>query len=215
MQRFFHEDSKMMKLMTWLADVAHIQILWVVFTFGGLIFGGFFPATVAMFALLRKIIQSGNTFHFNKEFWTQFKYNFIKANLLGYSIVAVSILLGLHYNYSLNIAGAFSLLFSLSSLAIGLILLLVVLYVAPIYVHFDITNIQIIKHAFIMVISTPFHALGMVALGFLFFWSASTLPVLVPFVSIGILAYGIMRIADHAFNIVDKVSEKNKKTLTT
>src|SRR5699024_7834217 len=144
-----------------------------------------------------------NTFHFNKEFWRQFKNNFIKANFLGYSIIAVSILLRLHYNYSLNIEGTFAFLFSLSSLALAVILLLAGLYVAPIYVHFDISNIQIIKHAFIMVISTPLHALGMVVLGFLFFWSASTLPVLVPFVSVGILAYGIMKIANHAFNIID------------
>ncbi|GAA0365889.1 hypothetical protein GCM10008932_17590 [Alkalibacterium iburiense] len=208
MQGLFHKDSKLMKLMTWFADMAHIQLLWIVFTLVGLVFGGFFPATVSMFALIRKRIQSGDGFSFNKEFWAHYKKNLVKANLLGYSILAMSLLLGLHYQYSLNVQGSLSFLFTLSSLGLWLIFLLVVLYIVPTYVHFDIKNVQVIKHAFIMVISTPLHAVGMAGLCYLFYLSARVVPVLVPFVSVGVLAYGIMRLANHAFKSVDDVAEK-------
>ncbi len=211
MQRFFHKDSKTMKLMTVLADIVHIQVLWIAFTLVGLVVGGVFPATIAMFALLRRIIRSGNSFEINREFWIQFKSNFIKANLLGYGIIIVGLLLRLHYNYSLNIEGTYAFLFSISSLALWFIFLFVILYIPPTYVHFDINNFQVIKHAFIIAISTPFHSLGMVIFSLLFYWSSKKLPVLMPFLSIGLLSYGIMKLADHAFSTVNKVSEKNNK----
>lgn len=44
----------------WIARLAYINLLWILFTLSGFVVFGFFPATIAMLATLRQFIRGNH-----------------------------------------------------------------------------------------------------------------------------------------------------------
>ncbi|UOE94951.1 YesL family protein [Alkalihalobacillus sp. LMS39] len=125
----------------WLMKLAFLNTLWVVFSVLGLGIFGWAPATAAVFAVLRKRLTSNDEFKMLPFFWSVYKKEFFKANLIGVFLVF----------------GSWSFYFSLSTLLylpqaamitvgtvffIALILYLIVsLFIFPVFTHYD-TNLR-------------------------------------------------------------------------
>lgn len=210
MADIFRRDSGLMKFMTWLSDMAHIQLLWVFFSLVGLVIGGFFPATFAMFAVQRKLIRLKETSQLNRLFWEEYKTNFMRSNAVGYALTGLVAATLAYVKFSQNVEGPFSTAYRIFSLGMGIIILLLILYTGPVAAHYDISPWQTLRHAFIVEISCPVHTLGILGVVILFRWSAGNYPVLVPLVSISISAYLIMWIACHAFEHLRRAAENKK-----
>ncbi|WP_197274829.1 YesL family protein, partial [Halolactibacillus sp. JCM 19043] len=59
---------------------------------GGLVIFGIFPATIALFTVLKKI-KDGEEFSVLRVFWYAVKKNIIKGNILGYVVMLLGALL--------------------------------------------------------------------------------------------------------------------------
>lgn len=206
MKQLFHPDSPMMKTMIWLSDMLQIQILWILFTVLGLGVVGFFPSTLAMFTMMRDRIYKDEKLNYPKRFYEEFKANIIRANILGYSLLAISVLLVVYFRMTFNIDNHFSTLFVF--LGYGLVILfgLLTLYIFPVYAHFDLGFLEIIRHSFVFMVSVPFMTIAMAALVVAFVMTFERLLILVPFVSIAILAYGITYFAQLAFKALTQAT---------
>ncbi|MCC5894513.1 MAG: DUF624 domain-containing protein [Alkalibacterium sp.] len=70
-----HSPSLFMKILEWVATLAYLNILWIAFSLLGLVVFGIGPATITVYALIRKKLRQGDLSHiftlFRKEFRKQ------------------------------------------------------------------------------------------------------------------------------------------------
>lgn len=203
----FHRNSLPMKVMSWLADMLHIQVLWIAYTIAGLVVGGFFPATFAMFAVMREMIHKSQDFSFHKKFKSEYRANFIKSNKLGYTLVIVAIALVFYFRMTINLDGSWAVLFVFLGYGAIILALLSLLYVPVVFAHFDLSISQILRHALIIMIASPVQSLANVVIVILFGVLTQELPALTPFISFAMFSYGITYFAYRAFN---RLSERQK-----
>ncbi|MBU7591215.1 YesL family protein [Metabacillus halosaccharovorans] len=191
----------------WITRLAYVNILWIFFTIAGLVVLGFYPGTIAMFAVIRKWVLGNRDIPVFKTFWSNYKKEFVKSNILG---LFISIFAFIMYS-SLNIISSVTIP-SLKVLYIpnGLVtflFLLTVLYIFPVFVHYDVKLTKVAKNAFIIMTINPISTFCMVVLtGFLLF-IIYKIPGLIPFFSGSIIAFLLMFLSNYAFNRASRVVE--------
>lgn len=195
----FHKDSFAMKAMTWLADMLHIQMLWILGSLSGLLILGFFPATFAMFSLMREMIFKTRSFSFNKKFIQEYKTNFLKTNLYGYGLVSIIGLLITYFRMTLNVEHALSVLFLFIGYGMIILFSIGLLYFPTVYAHYELSLVQLIRHSFIIMVACPINTLGMVGSLLGLYLLHAELPILTPFVSLAMFAYMLTYVANKAF----------------
>lgn len=195
----FHKDSFSMKVMTWLADMLHIQILWVLGCLSGLIVLGVFPAVFAMFSIMREIIHKSRAFSFNRKFILEYKTNFIKTNLYGYGLLSIVGILVIYFRMTLNVEHALSVLFLFLGYGMIVLFSIALLYFPAVYAHYELHIVQLIGHSFVIMAACPLNTLGMVGALLGLYVIHSELPILTPFVSVAMFAYALTYIANKAF----------------
>lgn len=195
----FHKDSLAMKTMTWLADMLHIQMLWLAGSLSGLIVLGFFPASFAMFSVMREMIFKTRSFSFNKKFIKEYKDNFLKSNLYGFSLLAVIALLVVYFRTTLNVDHNLSVLFLFLGYGMIVLFSIALLYFPTVYAHYQLNIFQLIRHSVVIMVACPVNTLGMVGAFLGLYLMHSELPILTPFVSIAMFAYGLSYSAHNAF----------------
>jgi uncharacterized membrane protein YesL len=152
-------NSAIYSIFEWITRFAYINILWVLFTLVGGILFGFFPSTVAMFAIVRDWLRGNTEEPVFSAFLTYFKKEFWKSNRLGIVIVATSFLIGLDFWY---IQADFREPFTWTHIplfAFMLLFLFFSFYLLPAFVHFDLSVRQLIKQAFLIMLIHPLHTL--------------------------------------------------------
>ncbi|MEH7549842.1 MULTISPECIES: YesL family protein [Bacillaceae] len=193
----------------WILRFAYVNILWILFTIFGLVVFGFFPSTIAMFAVVRKWILKQHDIPVFKSFWITYKKEFVKANLLGLVICSLGFLT--YSNITIveaTTVPTFKLLYIPNTIVI-FIFLLTSLYIFPVFSHFDVHLGEGIKNAFILMVVNPIPTLCMATLtGFLGFIYLK-LPGLLPFFSGSLTSYILMWIRNYVFNRTVKLSVEN------
>ena len=191
----------------WVSRLAYVNILWVFFTILGIVILGFYPATTAMFAVIRKWVLGDRDIPVFKTFWSSYKKDFVKSNILGLFISSFAFIM---YS-SLNIISSLTIptlkILYIPNGLVTLLFLLTVLYVFPVFVHYDVKLTKVAKNAFIIMSINPIATFCMVVLtGFLVF-IISKFPGLIPFFSGSAIAFLLMFLSNYAFNRASKKVE--------
>jgi uncharacterized membrane protein YesL len=183
----------------WVLRFSYVNILWVFFTILGLVIFGFFPATTAMFAVVRMWVLKQTDVPIFKTFWLTYKNEFIRSSLLGILII----ILGYFMYFNITIIEATTIpllkLLYIPNVMVILIFLLTLLYIFPVFVHFDLGIKGIIKNALILMCINPIATFTMGTLsGFLCFLYYK-FPGLIPFFSGSLIAFLQMTISNYVF----------------
>lgn len=187
----------------WLMKLAYINILWIAFTLSGLIIFGIFPATTAMFVIIRKTLMDKDEIPITKTFWESYKSEFIKSNLLGLVLIISGYILFINIHFLSNSTGLINLLYY-PTLMIALGFILTLFYVFPTFVHFELRIHQIIKHAFLIMLMNPLSTILMVIGTFAVYLLMTTIPGLIPLFSASILSLVIMWASFFAFSKIKR-----------
>jgi uncharacterized membrane protein YesL len=150
-------------LTEWITKFAYLNILWIGFSLLGLVVFGFLPATVALFTILRKWIMGEYETPVFQTFWTTYKKEFFKGNLLGIVFVFLA---GLVYVdlYFMDLNGSNGL--QVTHIPLYLMILAIVMtvfYTIPVYVHYNTGFVQIFKNAFLIMLVNPMSNVVMLA----------------------------------------------------
>jgi uncharacterized membrane protein YesL len=188
----------------WIAKFAYINLLWIGFSLIGLIVLGFFPATIAMFAVIRKWIMGEGDIPIFRTFWNTYKSEFLRSNGLGLIVAAVGGLIVLDLVYMKNLENGL-----MNSIQIPLYLfmfavVMTILYLFPVYVHYELKMMQVIKNSFLIMLIHPLENLVMIAGIAALFFVVSYIPGLGFFFGGSLCAAIIMASGYLAFNKVDK-----------
>ncbi len=203
MQRFFHPDSPLMKFMTWIERMLHVQFLWIISSLLGLIVGGLFPATAAMFATMRRFIRLPGGFGVNDYFKEQYKENFWKANGLGYLLLVLLYLFIQNFRSAQLMDGTVGFIFVVISFVIIIILAILFISVWATLAHFDLGIIQLIKHTLVIYSVAPVHVGAILILLAVFGWASYRLGILLPLVLFSMMSYAIMWLILDAIKRID------------
>ncbi len=201
---FLNPDSSLYCFAEWAQRLVFLNVLWILFTLLGLIIFGITPATVALFDIINKYIKGNENISIYRNFWKQYKLNFIRANILGMILIVTSYILYFNIQYYEAQEGIIYFSFYSATLIISFLYLILLLYVFPIYVNYDLSIYYVLKNALFISFLTPLKTLlimgGIVGLYFVFM----LLPSLLPFLSISTLSYIIMWFTSQSFSKVEQ-----------
>ncbi|MEH7254035.1 YesL family protein [Neobacillus niacini] len=195
------------KLLEWISRLAFLNLLWISFSLLGLVIFGFFPATVAMFAVARKWMLGDDELSIFKTFWTAYKREFFKSNLLGIILIAIGLILYIDFKFILHSSNSFVSIFYVPLFIITLIFISMLFYIIPIFVHYDMKMTQVIKNSFFVMIMNPLSTFYMLIGSFGIIFVLSYAPPICILYSGNLLALFIMKPATTAF---EKINHKSK-----
>ncbi|UYZ21687.1 YesL family protein [Mesobacillus jeotgali] len=147
----------------WITKFAYINLLWIGFSLAGLIVLGFFPATIAMFTIIRKWLKGETEIPIFRTFWTTWKSEFFRSNGLG---VLVAVFVGLIVFNLVFVEKSGTGFTSVIQIPIYLFMfaaIMTILYLFPVYVHFELKWFQIVKNSFLMMLISPIENIVMIA----------------------------------------------------
>jgi uncharacterized membrane protein YesL len=188
----------------WVTRLIYVNLLWILFTFLGLVVLGFFPATTAMFAVVRKWVMK-EEIHVFQTFLAVYKDEFIKSNCAGFIIIG----LGCFLYSNIKIVEAVSLpilkLLYIPNVVMILIFLLTLLYIFPVLVHFKVGVKAAIKNAVILMTINPITTFVMTVLTGGFFLMLGKFPGFIPFFSGSVPALLLMFFSNNVFTKLQRV----------
>src|SRR6185437_12055344 len=143
-----------------ISKLAYANILWIFFTVLGLGIFGFMPATVALFTVTRKWVMGDRDIPLFKTFWTTYRKEFFKSTLFGLVLFVIGYIIYIDLAFSPT-GGLFTLLRA-GLFICGISYVILLLYIFPIYVHYDWKKRLYIKYALLLGISYPHYTFLMV-----------------------------------------------------
>ncbi|WP_226527190.1 YesL family protein [Metabacillus niabensis] len=206
--------TKFYLLLEWVMWLAYINLLWIGSALIGFIVFGIFPASVAMFTVIRHLLLKDTTGkQILKTFALTYKKEFFKSNLIGLIFTLVGYLLYLDFLYIQNMNGATYYLFQIGLIFISIIYFISLLYIVPVYVHYDLKIHQYFRHALLIGILSPITTMliviGLTTLYFLL----GLIPGLIPLITTSTIAFIIMGCALIGFRRLEDKQQSAKSTL--
>ncbi|SDC37886.1 Uncharacterized membrane protein YesL [Pelagirhabdus alkalitolerans] len=196
--------NALFKVAEWISRIAYLNLLWVLFSFLGLVIFGFFPATVTMFVISRRWFRGETDLPVFKTFAKTFKQEFIKANSYGVMIVLIG-LVGYAQLLFIDVnPDAQTLVFQISFYLFVLFTSLTLIYLFPVYVHYDLSFFNVFKQAFLIMLIHPLTTIGILISIGLTFWVMYYLPGLLFFFGGSFTVLLIMGMTYSTFLTIDE-----------
>jgi uncharacterized membrane protein YesL len=188
----------------WISKFAYINLLWIGFSLAGLLVFGLFPATISMFTIIRKWIMGEGDIPVFRTFWTTYKSEFFRSNGLGLLVAVVCGLIILDLVFMKNLGDGFMNPIQIPLYLFMFAVVMTMFYLFPVYVHYNLKLIQMIKNSFLMMLISPIENLVMIAgIGAVYF-VVKFIPGLGIFFGGSLCAAIIMAACYLVFNKVDK-----------
>ncbi|EKN65240.1 integral membrane protein [Neobacillus bataviensis LMG 21833] len=204
--KFNHFAEKVMR-------IAQFQLLWIVFSLcGGIIFG-VMPATAGLYSVMRKWMM-GNVDNqsYVKVYWTTFRKEFWKANALGGIIIIISFLIYLNFSLIRFTHGPAYWFLLIFVFMLSLLFFILLLYIFPVYAHFDSKFRRYFSISLLIGISFPFHTLLMAVGYYAVYLLFITVPGLIPFFGVSLCAFLSMWVSMKVLKRIEKKEESNLVT---
>jgi uncharacterized membrane protein YesL len=196
--------GKIYSLCEWIMRLAYLNILWILFTFAGLILFGIAPATTAMFAITRKWVMGNSDIKIFSIFWENYRKEFLRVQPLGLLLLLIGFVFWIDYQFYLK--GNADIFLPIKLFVVGLFVLYVMflLFIFPVYVHYQSKPLQYVKNVLLIVLSYPLECILMICgclFMFLFVFNFSGLSL---FLSISPLALWLTLISHHVFSKMEQ-----------
>lgn len=130
----------------YIIKIAYLNVLWIIFTVIGLLIFGFVPSTIAMFTVVRKIIQKADI-KMTRLFWETYKTEFIKGNIIGFLLLITGFIIGADIVFLYHQSGLIANLFLYALIVLMFIYMIVLINFFPVYVHYDLKLFAYLKQA--------------------------------------------------------------------
>ncbi|QNK90090.1 DUF624 domain-containing protein [Sporosarcina sp. resist] len=184
-------------------ELAYINLLWIFFTLVGLIAFGIFPATAAMFAVVRKLIRGEEKFKILPMFLTLFRTDFLKTNGFGLIFLVISYCFYINFYFLQLNSGELQFLFPVL-IFILISSIITLLFFFPVYVHFNLKFFQYIKQSFLIAITSPIEVITIGALAGGIYFVSTLFPGIIPLFTGSVFAYIATLISFKSFARIEK-----------
>ncbi|MDQ0207818.1 YesL family protein [Alkalicoccobacillus murimartini] len=147
-----------------ISKLAYLNVLWIFFTLIGLGIVGFFPATVALYSIVRKWIQEPDQeMSLFSMFWNEYKNSFFPANKFGFLLLIIGFVLIIDLMIFSNLGTTIGYIISALLTTLLFVYTFMILFCLPVFVHFKGNTLGILKKALTLAIPLlPFSLLFLV-----------------------------------------------------
>src|SRR5690625_4530325 len=190
-------------VLEWIMWLVYLNILWIMFTIMGLGLFGFFPATVSMFTIIRQLLLKEET-SIIKTFFQTYKREFFKANGVGLILFILAYILYMDLLFLDTIQNIFFYFFQIALIIVSILYLITLIYIFPVYVHFQLKFFQYFKHAFLIGVFSPLMNLAIIAGFVILYFIYKWIPGLIPIFGLSLVSLLITRCVMLAFNRFEK-----------
>ena len=195
-------SSSLYKICLVISKLAYVNLLWILFTILGLGVFGLMPATVGLFAVIRKWVMDDKDISIFKTFWHNYRKEFLKSNLLGLILFLIG--LTLYIDYIILPTGGLYTVLRIILVTITILYAITLLYIFPIYVHYEWKIRSYLKNSLLLGIAYPHFTLLMIIGVFALYFICMSFPSVIPFFSLSSLGSMLMWIA---FLVLRRVEE--------
>ncbi|MBM7570683.1 YesL family protein [Aquibacillus albus] len=195
-------------ILKWITRLAALNLLWIGYSLIGLLVGGVFPATVAALGLSRKWINGENEVKSWMTFKQIYRQEFKVANLIGWILTLVGLVLYLNYRLIAASEGEIMIIIPFAFYLLLFFYSLIVIWVFPLLAHYQAHWFQHIKNAIIIGLTKLHYTFYCGLLIFTVAYYSLGYPGLIPFFSISVISVGMMWICMRIFwQLDEKMSE--------
>src|SRR5690625_1161454 len=192
-------DSALYKIATWIMRLAYVNILWITLTLTGAIIVGFFPAMTSMFAVVRQWVMGNTDVPIFNTMWNTYKSEFLRSNILGSMLIFIGIVLYIDFLFFDVIAAQFNNLFMFIFFTLLLVYFMLISFIFPVIVHFDMKTLTYLKYALVFGASYPLNAFYIILTIIFIVYGSISFPVVAFFFAGSLLSLISMRFAYTAF----------------
>lgn len=197
---------------TWIIRIFTLNLLWIFFSLLGLLIFGLFPATIAMYTVVRKWIKGNKDIPILRNFWDSYRTNFLKANILGFIQFVIAYIIYIDYSFLDTLSGWSAVLLNMILISVFILFSVVLLFIFPVYVHYELKIFQYIRLSIIIGISYPIQTILMLFCVVLCYVIIHVIPGFLLF-SGSALSFFMMRIANDIFVKIEAKKIKKKEEL--
>lgn len=147
--------NKFHSLSTWISNLAYINILWLTFTLLGGVLLGIFPATIAMFFIIKRMFLEKSDFSILKEFTILYKKEFKKSNLLFFPFILLAIIVAADIRFISSLDFAFNSLVVKLFYVLLFLLAMIFLYSLVVYIYGARGKKEIFKSSLYILFNNP------------------------------------------------------------
>lgn len=186
--------EKVLQITEAITEFFMLNLMWLAgCVLGGGIFG-WAPSTVALLSVIRSKLMKKEYYGVVKSFWSTYKKEFVRANILGSVCMFFLLIVSINkMNFDTQPEQIFSVLSALSFVE-RMLIFGIILYMFPLYVHYEMELKKYIFKAFKLLVTKPFVTICIVLWTFLSFLIISKIPGLIVVFGISAYFYGIMAI---------------------
>lgn len=189
-----------------LLKIIYLNFLWLFFSAIGLFVFGIFPATIALFTITRQFLLNIDK-PITRTFWEVYKTEWLRGN--GYAGISYIIVLILAIDlYAIYMVDSLSFLL-IPTYIIAFLIFGTLFFFFPVYVHFDLAFLAMIKQAFLFTITSPFTVILNVLSIILIYGIFNIMPGAIPLFAGSVLSLLVMKFSLRSFKRIEqrKVSE--------
>jgi len=189
----------------WIWRVILANLCWFAFTILGLGVFGFFPASVALFTIVRKWMKKDTDFPVLKTFKQVYFKEWKRSNGIGLVFYSIGLFLFIDIRIAEQfMSGVFASFLLVILYVLVFVLLIAVGYFFATYVHYELSTKGYIKQSFLLTLTgLPYTIL--IVTGLIFIGYTINLYLgLIPFVSVVAPAYLMMRVSLYRFISLEK-----------
>jgi uncharacterized membrane protein YesL len=171
---------------------------------------GIMPSTVALYTIARKTARGEEEIPVFRTFWRIYRREFIRANGLGAILLAVGLLWYFNLHFFRAMDGFMFELLGYFMMIVGIVFFMMLAYLFPVYVHFDLKLMQNLKQAIMIGFLQPANLVLLVISMLCAYYFLIYLPGLIPLVGISLLAHLNMWISFQCFKHIDQMRVKHE-----
>lgn len=186
--------EKIIKITEGITEFVMLNVMWFAgCVLGGVIFG-WAPSTVALLAVIRNKIMKKEYYGVVRSFWATYKKEFIKSNALGIVCMLFLVIVSINkINFDSQPEGIFTIL-SVISTVVRVLICGIILYMFPLYVHYNMDLKEYFIRALNLLIVKPFVTICIVLWTLLVYVIIMKIPGLIAIFGVSVYFYGIMAI---------------------
>lgn len=195
----------------WIMRLAYLNLLWIGFTFIGFILVGFFPSTVAMFAVTRKWVMGEKDVSTFGVFWETYRLKFIKSNILMLLLMIIGAVFYFDFMILSVLDGWQYRLITVALLTVFINFLVILLNIFPMFVHYEYSILQYLKHSLLFGLFNPFTTILIASIIAVYFLLLIILPSLILFFSGSVISFIMMSITYRSIKRMENKYKTIKK----
>lgn len=198
-----------LRVSDWILKLAYLNVLFIVFSFLGCLIAGVFPATAAMLTVIRKWLMGDTEIPVFSTFWTSYKKDFFKSNFLGYILTFIGSTIFMYYLLLNQTVSELVVWLRYPLFMITIIYIVFLLYVFPVFVHYEMKVPQVLKTTFLIMSVSPLSTIMMIAASIIFYFTMLNFPGLIPLFGGSLIGFIVMWSSYLAFLHLKRKEEKN------